>query len=566
MIAASSFVNSTKLFLFDLTRSADPVATFGANGLREIAETAANEISAQVSHRGVGPTFRVMAVWGKRGTPHHTLRYGVFNEQGNFTAAARDLVTNVIGTAMHGWFHFVESETPPHSIATWHRLDGGNMAVFFNRFDVDGRAQAVTPAPAPYVARPHLKLTALVGDSQNATLAPRPQAPVPSGSGTSAAALIQLAQRQYGIAWQYRPNDAAPWEIRFSRVARDGTFGFPAPVPPAPIPAHDARVIFDAATHATQPQLIWHADGYGLAWLRQPIGGGKQSLLFSALDEQGARLDLNFGIAPVNPAPLHQVSEADADVQDFELLWNGRTFRITWTEKRDTKIRHMQTALAVPRKPGPPGYDRSYEHPSAALIRATLINGATNIRRTTLPNQGNDPNDGYGWGRLNLRQSLAPLPPVTFYVRDDAAIAGGQTLRYRFRLSADTRLLRVTLAWTDPPGAQRVNNLDLQVTAPDGRKFVGNRWQAAPNTQFSDPLPVPTPPNPFEALQTVEHIVIPGTPTLPSGDYLVDVIGGPFGGNAYQTHPGQPFALVFVGSGDEARFAGLPVPTSIPVY
>ena len=258
-------------------------------------------------------------------------------------------------------------------------------------------------------------------------------------------------------------------------------------------------MISDADHHATRPQLVWHSDGYGLAWLSQPKDGGKQSLMFTVLDEQGARLDLNFGVAPVNPAPLHPISEADADVQDFELMWNGRTFRITWTEKRDTKIRHMQTALAVPRKPGPPGYDRSYEHPSSALIRATLVNGATNMRRTALPNQGNDPNDGYGWGRLNLRQSLAPLPPVTFFARDDAAVADGQTLRYRFRLPADTRLLRATLAWTDPPGAQVVNNLNLQLTAPDGRVFVGNRWQAAPNAQYSAPLPTPRPANPFEA-------------------------------------------------------------------
>ena len=160
---------------------------------------------------------------------------------------------------------------------------------------------------------------------------------------------------------------------------------------------------------------MWHSDGYGLAWLQQPVAGGDHTLMFTVLDDQGARVDLNFGVAPVNPAPLYQVSANGGDVQDFALAWNGRTFRVTWTEKRANKIYHMQTALAVPRKPGPPGYDRAYEHPSSALVRATLFNGATNIRRTALPNQGSDPNDGYGWGRLNLHQSLAPLPPVTFH-------------------------------------------------------------------------------------------------------------------------------------------------------
>ncbi len=568
LVAASAQLTSTRLLLFDLTRNADPVATFGNSGVLEIAERPTDAITAQVAHHGVAANFRVLAVWGRRGAPGHTghtIRFGVLNEQGAFVAAARDLVADVAGTAAHRWFHYVESETPPFAIAAWQRLVGGNMVVFINRFDLSGRAQAVTPPPAPYAARPPLQLTTLPGDSQNAVLAPRPQAPAPTGTGTTAAELLQLRQRQYGVAWQYRPNGTTGWAIYYSRRARDGTRNFPAPVP-GPAPASNVPVIVNAAVDATDPQLVWHSDGYGLVWLQQPLTGGPHSLLFTVLDAQGARVDLNFGVAPVRPAPLFVVSAKEADVQDFALAWNGRTFRITWTEKRGDKIHHMQTALAVPRKPGPPGYDRAYEHPSAALVRATLFNGATNLRRTALPNQGSDPNDGYGWGRLNLRQSLAPLPPVTFYARDDAAVATGQSLRYRMRLPAGTRLLRAMLAWTDPPGVQLVNDLHLRITAPDGRVFVGNRWRAAPDAQYSDPLPNPAPANPFESVHNSEQIVVPGAPTLPSGDYLVDVLGGAFRTNAYQTHPGQPFALVFVGSGEEARFSGLPSQPDVPYY
>ena len=80
--------------------------------------------------------------------------------------------------------------------------------------------------------------------------------------------------------------------------------------------------------------------------------------------------------------------------RDKEFVFNGEIFVLQPTEP---KVRHLQAAIAVPRKPGPAGYARSYEHPSAALVRATLINGATNIRRTALPNIGNDRNDGYEW-------------------------------------------------------------------------------------------------------------------------------------------------------------------------
>ena len=573
LVAASGQSTTTRLLLFDLTANAAPVATFGFNGVREIAELATGTINAQVSHQGVGGAFRVIAAWGRRGptvpapVSNHLIRYGVLDEQGAFTVAARDLVTGVAGTALHGWFHFVESETPSRSIAAWHSVQAGNMAVFVNRFQPDGSAERAAPPPAAYAPRPPLQLTTLAGDSQNAVIAPRPQAPAPTGGGTAPHELLRWRQRQYGVAWQYRPNAGTPWAIYFSRLSRTGTFVFAAPVP-VPAPARDVPVIVDAANDATDPQLVWHADGYGLAWLQQPFAGGKRALMFTVLDEQGARLDLNFGVGAVNPAPTHQVSANGADVQDYALAWNGRTFRIIWTEKRDAgnKVYQMQTALAVPRKPGPPGYARAYEHPSAALVRATLFNGATNLRRTALPNQGNNPNDGYGWGRLNLRQSLAPLPPVTFYARDDAAVASGQTLRYRFRLSAGAQLLRATLAWTDPPGASLVNDLHLRITAPDGRIYIGNRWQAAPNAHLSDPLPNPPPVAPFESLHNAEQIVVMGAPTLTAGDYLVDVIGGAFAANAYQTHPGQAFALVFVGSGAEARFSGLPEPVDVPYY
>jgi hypothetical protein len=155
---------------------------------------------------------------------------------------------------------------------------------------------------------------------------------------------------------------------------------------------------------------------------------------------------------------------------------------------------------------------------------------------------------------------------VTFYARDDTAVASGHTVRYRFRLSPETRLLRVTLTWTDPPDTRLVNNLNLRMTAPDGRIFVGNRWQAAPNTHLSDPLPAVAPVDPFESIHNAEQIVVAGAPALPSGDYIVEVVGGPFRNNAFQTHPGQAFALVFVGSGNEALFAGMPAAAAIPVY
>ncbi len=215
---------------------------------------------------GAGNGFRVVAVWGRFGDPSHTLRYAVLNRTGTFVVAARDLVANVTGTARHGWFHFVESDTPARSIAVWHQTDGaGKTHIFTNRFLLNGSRPG---------NRAHIQIdAALAGESRNAVIAPRPIVFAPSGTGTSAGALNQSRRREYGVAWQFRPNDAAPWEIRFSRLSRDGTLNYPAPAP-VPPPARDVQVIADPARHSSDPQLVWHADGYGLAWLSQPVAGG----------------------------------------------------------------------------------------------------------------------------------------------------------------------------------------------------------------------------------------------------------------------------------------------------
>jgi serine protease AprX len=575
LIAAHSNRLTSNILLLDL--DGRPINTFGTNGLVEIPEVPTEEIALQVGHRVIGAGLRIVVAYGHRRDPGpHTLRYTVLDAGGTATVPARDLAA-AHGTARQGWFHVVASDAPVHSIAAWHTQVGANMAVQLNRFQHNG-------APQVGVAGP-ITLTTMVGDSQNAVIAPRPMLADPPFP-TPAASTTLTRRREYGVAWQFRPAAGAPWEVRFSRLNRDGTVQ--RSVPPAP-PIHDLQVFANPAMHGTDPQLVWHTNGYGMAWLQQPVGGGNHQLFFTVLDPAGVRVSLPpFGVPGPVPVPDHPVSGAGADVQAFQLVWNGRSFRITWTEVEGGRLRHMQSALFVPRlagldaagNPRVPTYDEPFQEPSAALVRATLINGATNLRNTRLPNVPqtgalHNPNDGYGWGRVNLRQSLAPAPPVTFHVRDDASVANGRTVRYVFRLPPNTQLLRITLAWNDPPGRNLVNNLNLRVTTPPFvpggvRTYVGNRWQAATaplvNPQPSDPLPAVPPANPFEGVQNVEQVVIVGPPALPAGLYTVDVIGQAIPASAFQQFPGQSFALVFVGSGNELRTAALPAAGPLPVY
>ncbi|HWS87654.1 MAG TPA: S8 family serine peptidase [Pyrinomonadaceae bacterium] len=558
LLAACSTLLASHVFL--LNGEGREVGTFGPFGVA-LAETPAPGVHIQCAQTGSGKNWRAFAAYGQaQGPGPHRLRLVVLDEEGktpgsaaaqpaDFTRGKKPVLAD--GTARHGWFHVVPTETPVHLIAAWHRGDaenGGRLVVELNRFRLDGRSQAGVAEP--------FKLTAIAGDSCNAVIAPRPvlfdlTPPAPA----NAAALSR--QRVFGVAWQNRPAHNAPWEIRFSELRRNGDVSKTT---------KDVPVVQKAGQHCTDPQLVWHTDGYGLAWLQQDStkDGAPRRLFFNIFDEKGAPVSL-----PPNVVEK-QLSADDADVQSFRLVWNGRAFRVTWVEVAGGKLRQRQTALMVPRLRGGAPFNEPFKQPSAALVRATLVNGATNSLNRALPSLGTGPNDGYGWGRINLRQSLAPTPPATFHARDDAAVEAGRTARYEFSLPPKTALLRVTLAWTDPPHRNVVNNLNLRVTAPasgaaPARVYVGNRWQTGPlapappatptsGPPFSDPLPPNLDPkiDPFDKVYTVEQIVIHEPP---EGTYLVEVLGGAFKSNMYMQQPGQPFSLVFVGSGPEVRTA-----------
>ena len=560
--------------VFLLDAAGKGVEGFGTGGWLSLGEGAATSaaVSPQLGHAAAKPESRIVVVYGV-GAPQADIRYAVLNQKGGFYVSPQKLAS-ADGTARHGWFHFVNSEgPPPRSIAAWHREDGGKSAVFANRYSIRGAKQHAAD----------IRLTdKLAGDSKNAVIAPRPVA-------------VNSDRREYGAAWQYRAGSTQPWEIRFSRLDRDGKpmDKTPGAAPPAPGGTRDVRVIYPKpalwpppgwpATDAIEPQLVstyahqpwtnaldW-SPGYGLAWLAQYAPGGDRTLFFSVLDENGALAQLPLSPPYATPPPhtkaasVVQVSTSGADVRDFKLIWNGRTFRLTWTETKEGRLRHVQTSLTRH------GERQVFDLPSSALLRATLINGATNIDKTPLPNIPTPPitstnrNHGYGWGRVNLRQSLSPSPKATFHMRDDEAVGSKGSAQYRFSLPPDTKLLRVTLAWTDPPrGAGITNALHLRVVPPGGvakEEYQGNTWQTGKDEHLSRKVAWATP---FaKAVHNVEQVVIQGPP---GGVYEVEVVAEQFPDNNFNQLRSQPFALVFVGSGEEMRFPGVPPSGSIPFY
>jgi len=503
------------------------------------------------------PAFTVVVAYGSLQAGVLHLRQQRLDRRGVRIAAATDIAL-ADGVAEHNWFQFVNGES--RSIAVYHRAVGADMRVFCRRFVPSGAAAGAEQG-----------LSAAAGEARGGVLARRPTT-------------VASTHREFGAAWQYRASAAARFEIRFSRLDRQGLPMAVAPVAGAVQPTADVVVIgpasagWDATRDAVAPQLVstythaaWTTPApagvtapewsptWGLAWVGVETDG-RRLLYFTMLDENGQRLAVaqpplypkpvlpNPGLAAPAPAPLLAVSNPGAVVRDFKLAWNGRVFLLTWTEEAAGRLRHQVTLI------NREASRAAYALPSAALLRAVLVNGATNLTPGPLPDRG----AGYGWGRINLRQSLAPAQPVTLQLRDDCAIGPGRALRYRFTLPAGTALLRITLNWTDAPGPRLRSTLHLTLRAPAmAGEFRGNLWQTSVGrTHLSRPVLLPAPlADAHEDVQPFKHLVLANPAP---GVYEVEVAAA-FAAYALNQLNLQAFALVFAGSGPEQVFA-LPLP------
>ncbi|MGW1136283.1 S8 family serine peptidase [Streptomyces zhihengii] len=107
-------------------------------------------------------------------------------------------------------------------------------------------------------------------------------------------------------------------------------------------------------------------------------------------------------------------------------------------------------------------------NPSPAMLRALVVNGAEPIS-----SGGPVPNQLQGWGRLSLRELLDPEVARLALDQADLLVGPGDTRQWPVRVADPRRPVKVTLAWTDPPGAVGtgtaasnpvVNRLALRVT------------------------------------------------------------------------------------------------------
>ncbi len=122
--------------------------------------------------------------------------------------------------------------------------------------------------------------------------------------------------------------------------------------------------------------------------------------------------------------------------------------------------------------------------PSPAMLKALLVNGTVDMGTADIPNNNE------GWGRIHLPSMITPTVSRALWDQNELLSDTGQQFQVTLGVPDATKPLKVSLAWTDAPGAlganpALVNNLDL-VVENNGNTYLGNRfvsgWSATGGT------------------------------------------------------------------------------------
>ncbi|MCK4788201.1 MAG: S8 family serine peptidase, partial [Desulfobacteraceae bacterium] len=215
-----------------------------------------------------------------------------------------------------------------------------------------------------------------------------------------------------------------------------------------------------------------------------------------------------------------------AMLSDFGLAATG-------TAENDNYVVMGGTSMSTPLTAGCAAIVRQFyqdelglQYMSAALMRATIINGAVDITPGQYGVGANQeiaarPNNVEGWGRVDLSNTLFPPAPAQIDFKDElAGLNTEEQHEYVLNITDSTVPAVITMVYHDAPGANLVNHLDLTVIEPPG---------AGGGTLFPNGLAAADDQN------NVEQIEIQN-PQI--GDYTIRIIG-----QKVNIGP-QPYALV----------------------
>jgi serine protease AprX len=157
--------------------------------------------------------------------------------------------------------------------------------------------------------------------------------------------------------------------------------------------------------------------------------------------------------------------------------------------------------------------------PSAALLKALLIAGAQRLPGTSAASALLDNQQGFG--RVNLDRSLKRVIGVL----EAPGLATGESHSIALNVPVSNKTLRLVIAYSDFPGEQLVNNLNLVANDPTGKGFVGNQPSSGGATLVMD---------------TVNNVEVIQVKNAKKGAWTITVIGSNVAAGP------QPYALAAV--------------------
>ena len=224
----------------------------------------------------------------------------------------------------------------------------------------------------------------------------------------------------------------------------------------------------------------------------------------------------------------------------------GATWSNSWY------LEYTGTSMATPNAAGTAALIREYiteisqrPEPQGALVKALMILGARDVGTRDIPNMDE------GWGRIDLRGTLAPSNGRGIWVDDRSVLSSsGNSKSYNFNITSPGQGFKAVLAWSDERGSrfsntQLVNNLNLLVTTPSGVEYKGNEFSQGRSIQGGI----------YDTLNNVEVVLID---SAEAGIWTVKVTDSQHSGTK-----AQPYAIAVSGIGvNDLRPDPAPILTS----